>query len=556
MQLFLEFTSFVILATLVSLILRTLKQPLIVGYILTGILLGPNFTNVTHTASYLDLFSKIGITILLFIIGLNLRPSVIKEVGKVSIIGGIAQIVITALLGFALAFLLGVSFIASLYIGLALSFSSTIIILKLLSDKDDLPKVYGKVTIGILLVQDLVAIVALLFISSFAGTQHVSLAQMIVTLLLKLLIAGVSVYLVTRFIIFYAIHYIAQSQELLFLFSIAWGLGLASIFYLGGSSVEVGALVAGVSLSVTPFADSIASRLKPLRDFFIVLFFILLGSNLVLSNVSSLIVPIILLSLFVLIAKPLIVFLLMNVLGYKNKQGFQAGVSLAQVSEFSFILAALGLSVGHLDKAAVTLITITGLVTITGSSYFILYSDELFPYFEKILKKLEIVRHVNKIQATEEAPEVILFGFDRVGHDFIEAFKKLGKSYVVVDYNPEMITQLEDTKVPFKYGDVEDVEFLRELQLTEIKLCVSTIPDVKVNSLLIKNIKQVNKHAIIIVRARERYEAKELYALGATYVVMPHYLGAKYATSMIKRIGLDMKGFAEERDRHLEYVNK
>jgi Trk K+ transport system NAD-binding subunit len=194
------------------------------------------------------------------------------------------------------------------------------------------------------------------------------------------------------------------------------------------------------------------------------------------------------------------------------------------------------------------------LITIAGSSYFILYSDEIYPFVEKILKKIEI-NHSRKIIAkNEDQPELMLFGFDRVGHDFIEVFEKFDKDYVVIDYNPDMIKQLEATNVPYKYGDVEDVEFLQELELGKLKLCVSTIPDVGINSLLIKKIKEVNDHAIIIVRARETYEAKALYKLGATYVVMPHYLGAKYASSMIKRIGLDHKGFKEEREKHLADV--
>ena len=556
MELFLEFSSIVIIATIVAVLVRVLNQPLVVGYIFTGILLGPLFLNIVHSTNYIDLFSKIGITILLFIVGLNLKPNVIKEVGKVSIIGGLAQVLLTLVLGFLLSLLLGISLVHALYIGLALSFSSTIIVLKLLSDMDDLSKVYGKISVGFLLVQDLVAIVALLFISSFSETQQLPLLQTGLLLSLKLLAAGVCIYLVTKYIISHAIHYIAHSQELLFLFSLAWGLGLASIFYVIGFSVEVGALIAGVSLSITPYADSIASRLKPLRDFFIVLFFILLGSNLVISNVSELLVVTVVFSLFVLVGKPLIVFFLMNVLGYSTKQSYQTGLSLAQVSEFSFILAALGLTVGHLDKSTVTLITLTGLITIAGSSYFILYSDEIFPFVEKILKKIEIVHNRKSITNKQLEPEVILFGYDRVGRDFVEAFKKLNKTYLVIDYNPELIGELEDEKIPYEYGDVEDVELLEQLQLKKVKLCVSTIPDVKINSLLIHKIKEVTSQAIIIVRARETEEAKVLYELGATYVVMPHYLGAKYATAMIKRIGLNHNEFKEEREKHLEYVNK
>jgi len=556
MNLFIEFTTIVLLATLLSLILRLLKQPLVIGYILTGIFIGPHFFNIVHSTTVIDLFSQIGITILLFIVGLNLSPNVIKEVGKVSFIGGLGQIILTTLLGFIISKLLGMSYLHAFYVGLALSFSSTVIILKLLFDKGDLPKLYGKITVGILLIQDLVAIFALLFITSLAAAHGNNFLQTISFLTIKFAAIAFLVYLVSRYLIMHAIHYLAESQELLFLFSIAWGLGLSTVFYVAGFSTEIGALIAGVSLSVTPFADGIASRLKPLRDFFIILFFIFLGSNMIISTIPQILFATIALSLFVLIIKPLIVFILMNLLGYKTKQGFQTSISLAQISEFSLILVSLGLSVGELDKQTVSLITLSALITIAASSYFILYSDTIYSYLESLLKKLEIIHSSKTIQNKTQRYEIVLFGFDRVGRDFIEAFDKLGKKYLVVDYNPEMIEQLEESEIPFKYGDVEDVEFLQDLQLGKVKLCVSTIPNVKVNALVIKKIREINKNAIIIVRAGEIHEAKQLYALGATYVLMPHYLGAKYATSMIKRIGFDVKGFDDEREKHLTYVNK
>jgi len=556
MGLFLEFTSIVILATLISIILRFFKQPLVVGYIITGILIGPHLLNVADSTQYIDLFSKIGITILLFIVGINLSPTVIKEVGKVSFIGGLGQIIITTIYGMLLALFFKMPLVYAFYIGLALSFSSTIIILKLLSDKGDLPKLYGKVTVGFLLVQDLVAIIALLSLSTFSTAHGVNLTQTLGILFIKLFAIIFIVYLISKYLFSYAIHHLAESQELLFLFSVAWGLGLASVFYLIGFSEEVGALIAGVSLSVTPFADGIAARLKPLRDFFLILFFVFLGSNMVLTNISQILFMTIIFSLFVLIGKPLIVFLLMNVLGFNTKQSYQSGVSLAQVSEFSLILAALGVSTGQLNNTTVSLITLTALITIAGSSYLILYSDELYPLLENVLKKIALRKTGKTIKDSASNNELLLFGFDRVGRDFIEAFDKLGKKYTVIDYNPQMIQQLEASKIPFKYGDVEDVEFLQELQLNKTKMCISTIPSIKVNLLLLKKIREHNEKAIVIVRALEIEDAKKLYELGATYVLMPHYLGAKYATTMIKRIGLDVKGFSEEREKHLAYVNK
>jgi len=556
MNIFIELTSLVIIATVCALIMRFLKQPLIVGYILAGILVGPQFLHTLQAKEHVELFSKIGITILLFIVGLSLNPKVIREVGKVSLVTGLGQVIFTSIVGFVIALILGIDKIAAVYISIALTFSSTIIILKLLSDKDDVNKLYGKISIGFLLVQDIVATIILLFVSSFAGAGNTDLLTLLGLILLK----GLGLFLVLYLIINYVLppfsHFLATSQELLFLFSIAWGLAFATMFYILGFSIEIGALIGGVSLSLTPYADGVASKLKPLRDFFIVLFFILLGSEMMLDTISIILLPALIFSVFVLIGNPIIVIILMNLLGFKRRTGFQAGLTVAQISEFSLILATLGFNVGHLDKQTLSLITLVGLITIAGSTYLILYSDHIYNRVEKLLRFLEFKKSRKEKKSDNENADLILLGFDRVGKDFIDSFKKLNKSYIVVDFNPLLIQRMQEENIPFKFGDVEDVEFLHELNLAHVKLVVSTIPYYKSNALLIKNIRSVNTHAIIIVVCHEVKEAKELYKLGATYVIMPHYLGARYASHMIERLQLDESAFKEEKEKHLEHLEK
>ena len=554
MEVFLEFSSIVIIATIVSVIMRILKQPLVVGYIFTGIIVGPQLFDVIQTTEYLELFSKIGIAILLFIVGLSLSPKVIKDVGKVSLVSGLGQVLFTSLIGFGIAIMLGFSLVSSLYISIALTFSSTIIILKLLSDKGDLQKLYGKIAIGFLLVQDIVATFILMTVSSLSGADGGNIVQILSVVFVKGIVLLGILYLITRYLIPSAVHYLAHSQELLFMFAIAWALGLASVFYVQDFSIEVGALIAGVTMSITPFADGIASRLRPIRDFFIVLFFILLGSEMILDEIPTIILPATIFSVFVLVGNPLIVAVLMNLLGYKRRIGFQAGLTVAQISEFSLILAALGLTAGHIDSQTVSLITLVGLITIAGSTYLILYSDYIYPKVEWLLALLEFRKVKTMKHAVDKDTELLLFGYDRVGHDFVNAFKKLEKKYMVIDFNPALIKHLEEQHIPHRYGDAQDVEFLNELNLSTLKMCISTIPYVEVNSLLVKKIRSHNDKTIIIVRARHIHEAKELYDLGASYVVMPHYLGAKYATAMISRIGLDTKGFDDERAKHQKYI--
>lgn len=558
MQIFIELTLLITLATIIGFVMKLLKQPLIVGYIIAGIFSGPYFLNVLHAKEQIELFSQIGITILLFIIGLSLNPNVVKEIGKVSLFVGIGQVVFTTIIGFLVATFLGIEKIAALYIAIALTFSSTIIILKLLSDKGDLHKLYGKIAIGFLLVQDIIASIILIVISSLATkTVDANMYSLIGTLLIK---GGVLL-----FVLYFASFYIlprlskftATSKELLFLFSMTWGFGLAALFYVLGFSIEIGALIAGVTLSLTPFSYEIGARLKPLRDFFIVLFFVLLGSQMVLTNLEQLIMPAIILSLFVLIGNPIIMVILMNLLGYKRKTGFLTGITVAQISEFSLILATLGFNLGHLSQQMLSLITIVGLVTIAGSTYFILYADNIYPYTERILKYLELRKTVKRgTNDNGETYDVLLFGYDRVGTDFIHLFKKLELSYLVIDFNPHSIKRLARAGISHRFGDAEDPEFLEELPLAKVKLVISTIPDFRINTFITKKIKTAAPKAITIVISNNVNETESLYKAGASYVIMPHYLGAQYTSQMINKLGLDASAFKEEREKHLEYLKK
>lgn len=565
MQIFTELSLILVLATAVSLCMRVLKQPLIVGYIATGILVGPYALNLLHSQEEMELFSKIGISILLFIVGLTLNPGIVREVGKTSAVTGIGQVFFTSVIGFFIVRMLGFDTTASLYIAIALTFSSTIIILKLLADRGDLGKLYGKISIGFLLVQDLVATIVLLGITAFGtlasayGTADMS--SLLGAELVRLFVYGscisVVLYCVSKYVLPRFVSYVSGNQEVLFIFSIAWGLGLASLFHYIGFSVEIGALIAGVMLAVSPFAYEIGARMKPLRDFFILIFFILLGAQMVLSQFSVLIVPAAILSVFVLIGNPLIVFLLLNVLGYRTKTAFFAGLTVAQISEFSLILAALGYSLGHLSQEAVSLVTMVGIITIAGSSYFILYANELYSVTRRCLEFISIRKHHRREAASgSDSPDIIIFGYDRVGHEFVSAVLEMSSKYLVVDYNPQSIQRLQKNRVPFRYGDAEDVEFLQDIGFQGARLIVSTIPEHATNLLLVQFYRKINASGIIVVLAHRLQDAEELYVAGASYVVMPHHLGAHHAARMIARHGFDPSEFEKEKNTHLARLAK
>lgn len=552
-----ELAGIVFIATLFSILMRIIRQPLIVGYILAGIFIGPYFLNIYHSRDNIELFSKIGVAILLFILGLNLSPRVIKEVGKVSLIAGIGEVIFSAIISFGISSILGFNFLTALFIALALSFSSTIIVLKLFSDKGALNKLYGRISIGFLLLEDIAATILLVVIASFAHTADANLATMFGMLFIKSAGILLILYLVSEFIMPRVSVFMASSSELLFLFSITWGLGLSALFYVLGFSIEIGALIAGIMLSLTPFAYEIESRLKPLRDFFIVLFFVLLGSQMAIGNIFTLLIPTVILSFFVIVGRPVIVMVIMNFLGYKKRTSFMAGVTITQISEFSLILIGLALSLGYITKNISSLITMVGLITITISTYIIMYSEEIYTRVEKMLGILEFRKPKNNEKGSDsEVYDILLFGYDRVGQDFLRIFKKLEKKFLVIDFNPKSIKVLTEANIPFRYGDAQDIEFISELNLSKVKMAASTIPDFKTNMLLVGKIRDESPNAIIIVISHDAEDAEELYEKGATYVIMPHYLGARFATNMIGKFGFDKKGFEDERDKHLEHLAK
>ena len=547
---FTEISFIIAIAAVVSLIMRFLKQPLIIGHIFTGIIAGPSVLHLIENKEVFDIFSSIGITLLLFVVGLGLNPKIIKEVGKVALVTGVGQVIGTTILGMVLTFLFSsISNEEAIFVGVAMAFSSTIIILKLLSDKKEQSRLHGKISIGILLVQDILATIALLFLSA-SGENGLSLFD-----LLLLIIKGgwiaIGLYIVSTQILPRMNSIIAGSQEFLFLFAVAWGFGVSSLFDLAGFSIEVGALFAGVALAGLPYAQEMSARLRPLRDFFIVVFFITLGAGLSLDNIDQVVVPAVILSLSVLIFNPLVILAILGLLGYTKRTSFQVGIAMAQISEFSLIFLILAQRQGYISDSLLTTMTLVGLITIAVSTYMIIYTDKLYLMFERHLKMFER-RHTKSEAKTTQRYDMILFGYLKGGQEFAKTFSKIKKPYVVVDYDPEVIEHLEHDAVDYIYGDANDIELLDEIGVDKAKLVVSSITDYKTNRFLVSHIHEINKSIPVIAQADSKKEAALLYEAGATYVMIPTLLGSEKISNFIKKKGLSKAEFKKFGDAHLK----
>jgi len=552
-SIFLQISIALILVLGVSFIMRLLKQPLIIGYILSGILIGPFLFNLLPHTETLQTFSQFGIAFLLFIVGIHLNPKTIKEVGKISLITGIGQVIFTSLIGYFIGILLGFSKITSLYIAIALTFSSTIIIMKLLSDKDALDKLFGKISIGFLLVQDLIAILILIIVSSFSNGGNTT--SLIFSTFFKGIVVFAVLFPISYFVLPKLSSFFAKSQEFLFVFAISWGLGLSALFLFSGFSIEVGALIAGIMLSMSPYSYEIGSKLKPLRDFFIISFFILLGAQMVFADITSLWLPAIIFSLFILIGNPLIVMILMGIFGYSKNTGFMAGLTVAQISEFSLILIALGVQVGHITSEILSFVTIVGLITIAGSTYMIMYSDKIYSLLSKYLSIFER-KNIKKEIKKKCDYEYILFGENRIGFSIMKSFINLKKKYLIVDFNPERVKKLNARGIKCIYGDVSDVDFVDDLRVDKAKIIVSTIPEIENNFILLEKIRKKNRDAIIILTARQISDVYNLYQAGANYVILPHFLGGEYTAKLIEKAKENKKEYEKEKDKQLKELKE
>lgn len=551
---FTQLSIVIAIVVLISVVMRVLRQPLIMGYIITGVLVGPSFLHVVRDQTAFDSFSAIGITLLLFIIGLGLNTSVIKSLGRVSFITSMSILPFLGAISFGVARLLGYPPASSVVIAVALFFSSTIIILKVLSDKKETSRLYGQITLGVLLIEDVVAtiaVVVLAIVADPAGTSLLQVGQM----LIQAISLGVGLYLVGTYVMPPVARWFAKSQETLFIFSIGWGLLVASIFHWAGLSHEVGALFAGVSLSGLAYASEMAAKLKPLRDFFIVIFFVTLGESFTLDSITQNIFPAHIFAAIVILVKPLFVMVSLGIQRYTKLTSFKTAAHLSQISEFSIVFVTIAATKGIVPPSLVSLITLVAFVTIGVSSYLTKHTDGLFRFFERPL------RHIERSSAHEPTQRralypIILFGYHKGGHEFLKTFREMKQRYLVVDYDPDVIDNLEEQGIRHAYGDATDEEFLDEINLSHAQLVVSTMTDLPTNRSLLTYLRRHNQKASFICHADNYAEAAELYEHGASYVSLPHYIGSERISNFIKHHGLNHAALAEYRDKHLITIGR
>ncbi|RBW48443.1 cation:proton antiporter [Marinobacter sp. F3R11] len=541
---FYEFAALLVLAAGVGFAGLLLRQPLIVSFIAVGIVAGPSVLDIARSDEQIDLLAELGIAVLLFLVGLKLDFNLVRTLGPVALVTGLGQVIFTTVFGFAIGIALGLDMLTATYVAVALTFSSTIIIVKLLSDKREIDSLHGRIALGFLIVQDLAVVVAMIVLSAIGvgAGEDAAFSDVLVVLGYGLAMLG-AVALFIRYVSNPLVDRLSQAPELLVSFAIAWAVLLAAMGHYLGFGKELGGLLAGVSLASTSYREAIAARLTSLRDFLLLFFFIALGASLDLSVLGASVGPAIVLSLFVLIGNPLIVLVIMVAMGYRKRTGFLAGLTVAQISEFSLIFMAMGVSIGHVNEQALGLVTLVGLITIAASTYMITYSHQIYDRIEPLLRIFDrpmIATQREDAPSSSQGHDVILFGMGRYGLGIAGVLREAGLRVLGVDFSPAAVRNARMEGYDVIFGDATDPEFLAHLPLGSAKWLVLAVPEHDTGlthddprRTLLRSVQDLGYQGKVAVAAHREQAAAALIRAKADIVLMPYRDAAIAAARMI-----------------------
>ena len=534
-SIFHEVAIILALAAIAGGIATALRQPLIVAFIAVGLVAGPVGFGVVQDRDAVDLLAKLGIAVLLFVVGLKLDVDLVRSVGKVALATGIGQVLFTSGFGFLIARLLGLEPMAALYVAVALTFSSTIIIVKLLSDKREIDSLHGRIAVGFLIVQDIVVIVVMVLLSAFAGEAGEATRDA-----LRIVAGGVAfvavVAALSTAVLPWLLDRFARSPEMLMLFAVTWAVALAAAGDTLGFSMEVGAFIAGVSLASTRYREALATRLVSLRDFMLLFFFLDLGAKLDVTSIGDQLPSAAALSLFVLVGNPLIVLAIMGLMGYRRRTSLLAGLTVAQISEFSLIFGALGVTLGHITQQTLSLITVVGLITIGLSTYMILYSHRLYELLAGPLRVFERKRAFSERAETVAGPsrvDAIVIGLGRYGDDLAVGLSAAGLRVLGVDFDPAAVKRGRGRGIDTQYGDAEDPEITSSLPLSRASWVVSTLPNAALNLEFMNALATHGYAGSFAATAHDAEASDRLRGAGVDLVLMPF---ADAAVRAVERI--------------------
>lgn len=538
------------IAAALTWIAKRFRLPYTLFLLMAGALLGTNGLGWWSSFGSFQLFADIGIAMLLFLVGMGMSPAFFQEVGwrPVRLVG--QSVLAIGLAGVFWTGVFPIPVFLRVVIGVLFAFNSTMLSLKALGERHELEQTHGKLVTSILVLQDVMAGFVLLAVSLWqVSAQQGSAAGMFLFVyLIKLVLLGGICWLAARIWTAKIWRALAKQPDAFLLAAFAYPLFVGAMFTWGGISAELGALVAGISLASSDFRYELMGRLRPLRDIFLAPFFFLIGLQWSWIEARVVLPHIVLGWMIVGVFAPVFMAWRAKRAGYLQSVSMFVGGSLAHMSEFALlVMALLGSAVPTELRMAVISIVMISMVTGT-------LLVQAIPWIVRRVRRYWPEKR--EVMELKTIPEAFLFGCHRVGSDFLSVIKKQHRPFVVVDVDPQVIEDMRQRRIQAIFGDLENRELLEQLSIEKAKLIVSTVPDLSLQIHLLRYLKRKRAKSIVILVAHEVQDALELYRMGASYVILPHFLGGNYASQLVTHHGYNADLFEVERAKHLKHLKQ
>ncbi|WP_414837556.1 cation:proton antiporter [Candidatus Nanosalina sp. VS9-1] len=537
-----ELTLVIVTATVLAVVARKLKQPVLLAYLLTGLVLGPALLNIVGGTRTLTLMSELGLGFLLFLVGIEMNLDEIRDLLKPISVIAVGQTILQTGLAFVVPLALGFGFFETVIIALCTVFGATPVIVKILTEKDELKSLPGKLDVGVLVLQDIYLILIVALINSGTLTQPDQILGTLAKIVALIGVIGVISLASSRYILDDIFKQIADNRHAFFIHGVAWAFLFITLAEFMGLSVEVGAFLAGLGLGQIPYREEIKERIRPLTDFFMVIFFSTLGLTLSVENLQAYWVEAILASGVMMIGNFVIMFYLIDRMKFTPRTSFIGSINMTQVSEFSLVVGALAVQQGYIGNDVLGYISLMAVFTIGLSTYLINYNKEIYQKIEHLLEWLES-EEKKDVEINQLEDHAVIVGYDEISEKICRTLER-EHDILVIDQNPDNTEVLSRSPYEYIYGDFKHGEIREGANLEGAEFIISFSDEKDVN---LKVLEEQTDNAIKIVTAKRLEEASEMYDLGADYVIMENILAGN-------RIGEYLELYLEDRELFREEV--
>ena len=510
-----------------------LKQSVIIAYIFVGILVGPNGLGLINMLGEVNSLAEIGVALLMFVIGVEFKFSNIGTIWKIIIFGGVFQITFVIALVYTISTLIGYSTFSAIILGMVGAISSTMLVVKILTEKREMNLLHSKIMVGLLIIQDLAVVIMVFFIINFDKIAEGNTLDFLKVLGISIA-AVAAIVIVGRKLLPKVMYLIVKmkNKEMFLLSIFSFAIGISVTTHLLGLSIALGAFIVGFMLSEAEYNLEISSQIRPLKDIFIVIFFVSVGlfidPRIILNDIPMVlfIVTIMMFGKFIACALPTWVF------GYDGKTAVKVGMGMMQIGEFSFVMLTMGKQHGYLSSSLFSSTTAAALISIILTPLAINQADSVHKFFTKSIPLGKLLRHIphHKLAKKKEDKDklsghVIICGFGRSGSDVAMA---LDKKYelVIIDHDIQKLKEIKRLNYKYQYGDAINHHLLIKASIATAQILILTIPDINAKTIATRYAKVYNPEIMVIARGRTEAEKAELQQIGVDHVIIPQTLEA------------------------------